>query len=118
MIYNVYIHIMYTIYIIYLYILYIGSQFLVSHLVTTRDLTCSTWSWSPPRPPRNSTRTPRTRPPPTTSSPDSLARRAPLLPFPRQFLSRRSSHISGTFPHSPHFPVYQAWLPLRSGRQS
>ena len=78
MIYNVHIHIRYTIYIIYLYI---GSHFLVSHLVTTRDLTCSTWSWSPPRPPRNSTRTPRTPPPfppPTTSSPDSLARRAPF----------------------------------------
>ena len=68
---------MYTIYIIYLYILYIGN-FLVSHLVTTRDLTCSTWSWSPPRPPRNSTRTPQTRPPPPTSSPDSLSRRAPF----------------------------------------
>ena len=77
-IYNVYIHIMYTIYIIYLYILYKGN-FLVSHLVTTRDLTCSTWSWSPPRPPRNSTRTPPLEhPPPTTSSPDSLARRAPF----------------------------------------
>merc|ERR1719397_320134 len=67
------------------------------HLIP--DFSSSTWSWMlPPHLPHNNTRTPPTCSPPwqlphSPSSPDLFARRAPLLPFPPQSLSRISSHI-------------------------